>query len=160
MYKKSAEELAEFRLPRYKEITDVGLYLEQTVRLINTALSPLGETELTASMVSNYVKKKLVANPRKKLYYAEHIAELLIIAVVKNAVALEDIRLYLERQREWGDAETAYNAFCGDFERLLQGAESGETESDGFLELREIMLTAAVQRIRLDRYPALWRQEK
>ena len=46
-----------FRLPRYAQIPDVGLYLEQVVRYVNTHLAPLGEPELTSSMVSNYVKQ-------------------------------------------------------------------------------------------------------
>ena len=57
--------ISEFRLPRYRELTDVGLYLEQVVRLLNSYLAPLGEGELTASMVSNYVKQKLLPRPEK-----------------------------------------------------------------------------------------------
>ena len=49
------EDISGFRLPRYEQIPDVGLYLEQTVRYVNSFLAPLGEVELTASMASNYV---------------------------------------------------------------------------------------------------------
>lgn len=65
------EDISGFRLPRYEQIPDVGLYLEQTVRYVNSFLAPLGEVELTASMASNYVKHKLLPAPRKKLYSAE-----------------------------------------------------------------------------------------
>ena len=51
------EAIEGFRLPRYAQIPDVGLYLEQVVRYVNTHLAPLGEPELTISMVSNYVKQ-------------------------------------------------------------------------------------------------------
>ena len=61
-------DIAAFRLPRYAQIPEVGLYLEQVVRYINARLAPLGEPELTGSMVSNYVKQKLVPAPQKKLY--------------------------------------------------------------------------------------------
>ena len=64
------EDISGFRLPRYEQIPDVGLYLEQTVRYVNSFLAPLGEVELTASMASNYVKHKLLPAPRKKLYSA------------------------------------------------------------------------------------------
>ena len=42
-----------FRMPRYREIPDVGLYLDQTVKYINRFLAPLGCEEITPSMVSN-----------------------------------------------------------------------------------------------------------
>lgn len=58
-------DIAAFRLPRYAQIPEVGLYLEQVVRYINARLAPLGESELTGSMVSNYVKQKLVPAPQK-----------------------------------------------------------------------------------------------
>lgn len=58
-------DIAAFRLPRYAQIPEVGLYLEQVVRYINARLAPLGEPELTGSMVSNYVKQKLVPAPQK-----------------------------------------------------------------------------------------------
>ena len=71
-----ADSIREFHLPRYDQIPDVGLYLEQTTKYINGYLAPLGCMELTASMVSNYVKKGLIPAPVKKQYSAQHIAYL------------------------------------------------------------------------------------
>lgn len=87
------EAIEGFRLPRYTQIPDVGLYLEQVVRYVNTHLAPLGEPELTSSMVSNYVKQGLISSPIKKSYTAEHLARLLFIAVVKPIVPLEGLRM-------------------------------------------------------------------
>ena len=63
--KKNAKEeiknlINEFSLPRYNDIPNVGLYLEQVVKYISEYLEPLGSFSLTASMVSNYVKKVLL----------------------------------------------------------------------------------------------------
>ena len=44
----------DFRMPRYDELPNVGLYLEQTVKYINECLSPLN-IPVTSSMISNYV---------------------------------------------------------------------------------------------------------
>ena len=55
-----------FSLPRYNDIPNVGLYLEQVVKYISEYLEPLESFSLTSSMVSNYVKKGLVENPVKK----------------------------------------------------------------------------------------------
>ena len=62
---KIAESYLGFHLPRYQEIPDVGLYLVQAAKYINSCMAPLGETALTSSMISNYVKKGLIGNPVK-----------------------------------------------------------------------------------------------
>ena len=66
MQNRITADIAAFRLPRYAQIPEVGLYLEQVVRYINARLAPLGEPELTGSMVSNYVKKGIISHPVKK----------------------------------------------------------------------------------------------
>ena len=60
--------VANFRLPRYQEIPNMGLYLEQATKYVCEYLEPLGDYTLTPSMISNYVKKGLIANPIKKQY--------------------------------------------------------------------------------------------
>lgn len=54
----------DYRMPRYKEIPNVGLYLEQTVKYINECLAPI-EISITPSMLSNYVKKGYIDRPIK-----------------------------------------------------------------------------------------------
>ena len=77
--RRMAEGAAGFHLPRYRELPDVGLYLEQVVRLVNqlTAGRP---GPLTASMVSNYVKQKLLPGPIRKIYGRESLAYLVFLA--------------------------------------------------------------------------------
>ena len=158
MLEKVRGELAEFHLPRYKEITDVGLYLEQTVKLVNTALHPLGEPSLTTSMVSNYVKQKLLANPVKKQYYVDHIATVFIIAVLKMAVALDDIRPALEELQAREDMRASYDAFCTAFEGWLAAVFFGAAEPTGESELLSVMLPAVTRKIYLDRYLAAYKE--
>ena len=63
-----AEAMATFRLPRYDQLPDMGLYLEQITKYINQCLAPLGCIEVTSSMIRNYVKMGLVNNPAHKQY--------------------------------------------------------------------------------------------
>ena len=79
-----AEVFRDFRLPRYHEIPNVGLYLEQITKYICESLAPLQENVLTSSMISNYVKKNLISNPVKKLYSRDQIAYLIFIAIAKT----------------------------------------------------------------------------
>ena len=140
--------ISDFRLPRYRELTDVGLYLEQVVRLLNSYLAPLGEGELTASMVSNYVKQKLLPRPEKKLYYSPHLARLIFIGAAKTVAALDDVRLLLGLL-EQDDLPAAYDAFCGSFEaalsRAFAGSDAGgpETGGSGATLLQRLVDTAA-----------------
>ena len=60
------ENAAYFKLPTFEEIPDVGLYLEQTATFINKYLEPLLGSELTPSMISNYVKEKNDRNAQKR----------------------------------------------------------------------------------------------
>ena len=161
MQNRITADIAAFRLPRYAQIPEVGLYLEQVVRYINARLAPLGEPELTGSMVSNYVKQKLVPAPQKKLYTAEHLARLLFIAVVKPVVPLEGLRLMFSIQEECYPLQTAYDYFCDEFENMLGAAFGvapvveglGETESDA-KDLLRSTISATVNKVCLT---GIWR---
>lgn len=112
--------IAHFHLPRYAELPDVGLYLDQTVKYINRVLSPLGCGEITASMVSNYVKKDYIDGPEKKLYSAEQIAYLIFIAIGKSVLSMEHITRLFEMQKRTYSPQVAYDYFCMEFENVLQ----------------------------------------
>ncbi len=107
---------AEFHLPRFRELPDMGLYLEQVVRYV-ARYSP---NPLTASMVSNYVKQKTVPGPVKKAYGRESIAYLIFVSYVKTVASMEDARFLMDIQRESYTLEVAYDYFCSEFENLLQ----------------------------------------
>ena len=117
--KKLAETMKTFRLPRYHELPDVGLYLEQVVRYVNRYII-MEENELTPSMVSNYVKQKLIPGPVKKSYTADSIAYLLFMASTKTVIPLGDIRFMMGVQKETYDLQVDYYYFCAEFENLIQ----------------------------------------
>ena len=90
-----SQSIAKFHLPRYKEIPDVGLFLEQVTKYINEYLKPLDDISLTGSMISNYVKMKLIDNPIKKQYGRDQIAHLFFIALFKPVLTLDEINKLL-----------------------------------------------------------------
>lgn len=112
-------EKAQFHLPRYEEIPDIGFYLDQTAKYINTYLEPLGEMSITTSMISNYVKHGLVENPVKKQYGQEQIAYLFFIAIAKSVLSLGNIQVILNMQRASYAPEVAYNYFRDEFLAVL-----------------------------------------
>jgi hypothetical protein len=114
-----AENIQGFRMPRYHELPNEGLYLEQTTQYINHVLAPLGRLELTSSMISNYVKKGFIAAPVKKLYYAEQIAYLFYIAIAKNVLSMEHIYQLREMQKKSYPKEIAFDYLCEELENVL-----------------------------------------
>lgn len=155
-----------FHLPRYHEIPDVGLFLEQTVRLINQYLQPLGGMEITPSMVSNYVKHKLIDPPIKKQYSRDQIAYLVFMAVAKTVMPLEDIRTLFVLQRTHYAPEVAYNYLCEEFENVLQYIFNikpaldtiGHSNTPVKMLLRTIITTIA-HKIHLQKYFEAIKQE-
>ena len=134
------------RLSRYQEIPTVGLYLEQTTKYISQYLDPLEENCLTNSMIANYVKRKLIANPVKKQYGREQIAYLFFIAVAKNVLSLNSL-------------EQAYDYFCEELENILafvfglKGSpdDVGVTHTDEKMMLRSTII-AFSHKIYLEKY--------
>lgn len=151
MKRRMAEAIQGFRMPRYSEIPNMGLYLEQTTKYINGFLAPLGCLEITSSMVSNYVKKGVIPKPVKKQYFAEHIAYLFFVALAKNMVSIEDVGLLIEMQRTTYTLPVAYDFMCSHLENTLayifglRPAQEppGETESDEKNILSSLVFSAA-----------------
>ena len=115
-----AQSIRHFRLPRYEQIPTVGLYLEQVTKYIGEYLDPIQEGALTASMISNYVKKHLIDSPVKKQYSRDQIAYLIFIAVAKNVLSLDALMNFIHLQQRTYTAQRAYDYFCQQFENLLR----------------------------------------
>ena len=136
-----------FRLPRYREVPDVGLYLEQATKYINQCVEPLGFGGLTGSMIRNYVKQGLVVNPVNKQYSANQIAHLMVIAVLKQVIPLEHIGLFFSLQQRVYTDEVAYDYFCAELENILyhRFGLKGEFEMVGVTDTAEKeMLRSAI----------------
>ena len=114
-----AQSIQHFRLPRYREIPTVGLYLEQVTKYISEYLDPIQEGALTSSMISNYVKKHLIPSPVKKQYSREQIAYLFFIAVAKSVLSLDALTNFISVQQKTYNLETAYDYFAAELENFL-----------------------------------------
>ena len=156
-----------FSLPRYNDIPNVGLYLEQVVKYISEYLEPLENFSLTSTMVSNYVKKGLVENPIKKQYNREQVARLFFIAVAKNVLTMEDIRLLFEMQHETYEPKRAYDYFCNEFENVLQfvfglkeSLDTVGTDSNDTKTMLRNTIIAVAYKVYLDKYLAALHSEE
>ena len=91
---KITEIIKNFQLPTYREIPEVGLYLDQTVKYINTAYEVLPNVEITSSMVSNYVKQGIIASK-----IAAHAAD--IAKGIPHARDIDDKMADARRALDW-----------------------------------------------------------
>lgn len=151
MKKQMADSIRAFHMPRYDELPDAGLYLEQTAQYMNQVLKPLGCVSITTSMISNYVKKGLIKAPVKKRYYTEQIAYLFYITIAKHVLSLEHIQLLKEVQEQSYEKEVAFDYLGAEFENALLVVfgikdaldEVGITSSDEKMIFRDVIYSAA-----------------
>ena len=154
-----AESFRDFRLPRYHEIPDVGLYLEQATQYIGSCLAPLGDMALTSSMISNYVKKGLIASPVKKQNSRDQIDYLIFIAVAKSVLSLDALTSFIHLQQQTHTLSKAYDYFAREFESLLLFTFELTDTVDVFPEtssdekrLLYTCIIAAVQKVYLEKH--------
>lgn len=114
-FKDVLEAINQYRPVPWNMIPDIGLYMDQVITFITRMYAPLyGEaTEgyLSASMINNYVKSKLIPRPVGKKYSREQIALLAMIVSLKQVSSMEDIRTMLIPP-EGMTVETLYTLFC------------------------------------------------
>ena len=126
---------AQYRCPRWEELPDLGLYMDQVLIVVEGALRPLFPHDpvgLTSTMVNNYVKQQVLTPSEKKKYRREHLATLITITVLKRVLSVAEIKFVLERLAQTGEAEGGYDMFCAQLERRLRG-EPGDPACDPIL---------------------------
>ena len=89
-------ELGAFHYPRYDELPDDLVFLNDIVDIVNQVHAPLDVTILnsrrfTASMASNYIKKGLTPTAIGKKYGRKHICIILLAASVKMSYSTVEV---------------------------------------------------------------------
>lgn len=150
--------LKSFTMPDYDQIPDVGLYLDQVAKFINSFLKDFPEMQVTPSMISNYAKQKLIARINKKTYTRDQIAALIMIVLAKTVISIEHVRMMLDEMRAVGDdLDQEYTLFrdslCSVLDALSAGAgfqpPCAESEQDRMI--RNIVIAIA-HKMYLERY--------
>ncbi len=124
-----------FHCPRWAELPDLGLYMDQVLIVVEGALRPLfpyDQVVLTSTMVNNYVKQQVLMPSEKKKYRREHLAALITITVLKRVLSVVEIKFVLEQLAQTADAATGYDLFCAQLECRLRG-EPTEGNCDSIL---------------------------
>lgn len=132
MAKKQSISIENVHIPRWNELPNVDLYMDQILTFINSSLSECiknGENEekekeknqiLTKTMINNYVKNNILEAPVKKKYSKTQCAKLFVICVLKQVFSMNEISSLINIALESTDISHAYNSFCSLFEEAVK----------------------------------------
>lgn len=111
--------ILEFHLPRWEELPNIDLYMDQVVSFIEETLIvlvPLKDSKkdnfITKTMINNYVKQGILKPPYNKKYNKSHIAKLIVICILKHVYSINDINSLIKLALETSGIELSYNKFC------------------------------------------------
>ena len=114
------DELLKYHLPRWNELPDIELYLDQVVNYLERYLDVFSgnkdEKIITKTMINNYVKQGIIPAPEKKKYNKTHIAYLLVICILKQVYSISDIGELITLTIKNYKTDKAYNRFCANLE--------------------------------------------
>lgn len=126
--KLTTDQITKQRLPRWNELPDLEIYMDQVISLITRYIADfpsVDEKGLTASMVNNYVKLGMIPAPKKKKYTRTHLAYLIIICILKSVLPITLIHQMISDELDSGKTgEALYDSFCEQFERTDAAASS------------------------------------
>lgn len=158
--KEVCAQVAAQRLPRWEELPDFELYMDQVLSLMERYLGSypgFDRKGLTASMVNNYVKLGVMPPPVKKKYTRIHLAHLIMICLLKPVLPIDLIKRLIQGSAGETDDRAGYDWFCGEFERSLQSAADDISGDAGAMKLCRAALRAqAEQALALRLYGAMF----
>ena len=112
-FRDNCRNLMVYKLPKWDEIPEINLYMDQLVTLLEKYLAPYQiekeEKMITKAMINNYVKDEIIPKPVNKKYNKEHVAYLLVICMLKSTVSISNIKSIIKCQKEYRSAEELLN---------------------------------------------------
>ncbi len=117
---KITETLLNFHCPRFEELPEMDLYLEQVLTLVNTRLMPILAEPVTGAMITNYVKNGAVPSPNKKKYTREHLVYIIVTSILKPVIPIQQIGRFFNIQKKTYPVEVAYDYFCTEYENAIK----------------------------------------
>lgn len=105
-----------YRFPDWKEIPNIGLYMEQMIALLTQYLDFIPvedpkEKPVTATAIHNYVRLRVMPAPEKRKYYRVHIAYLIMIFTLKQSVSIQGIQKILPQDLTEEQVKNHYMGF-------------------------------------------------
>lgn len=130
----------EVHIPRWEELPELDLYLDQVVTFIDKYFSNYLDSKddnnqskiITKTMINNYVKQKVLEPPIKKKYNRNNLAYLIIICILKQVYSINDINKLIKIGIRNTPIDIAYNRFCDFLESSIDYTFNGTKTLEDF----------------------------
>lgn len=119
-----SQEILNFHCPRWNELPDIDLYMDQLVSILEKNLIIFediwGEKIITSMMINNYVKQKVVEPPIKKRYNRGHLAYFFVVCIMKRVLSISETSDLIAYLISLHSIDYAYNLFCEELESAIE----------------------------------------
>lgn len=128
---KWCEDNMKIRLPRWEDLPELDLYMDQVIIFTEKHLqffSEDGNKVITPSIINNYVKLGIIPAPVKKRYSRTHLAYLIMVCTLKQILPLPTVQTLIDFKVRRFTIDVVYNNFCDQQEAAFKRA-LGEASS-------------------------------
>lgn len=146
-----SESILKFHCPRWNELPDLDLYMDQLVSILEKNLAIFediwGEKIITSMMINNYVKQKVVEPPVKKRYNRGHLAYFFVVCIMKRVFSISETCDLIAYLINTSSIDLAYNLFCDELENAIKDVFSPNIKPNKQIKASEqelIILKSAV----------------
>ena len=130
--------LNNYKLPAWKELPDIGLYMDQVIALLGQYLDfiPVEDQKnkpVTPTTINNYVRLKVMPAPEKRKYYRIHIAYLIMILTLKMSLSIGEIQKLLPPDLDEAQMQAMYLSYSEKFRTIsLQFCQQMQQAAEEF----------------------------
>ncbi|MCS6142753.1 DUF1836 domain-containing protein [Latilactobacillus curvatus] len=129
-FEKWLGDFQQLRLPLWSEFPDLDLYMDQVISEVNKRLSPLLDVKITKTMINSYVKMAIIERPEKKRYNRDHLAELIVVSIMKLVFPLDVIKQGISQSLANDTAGKAYDQFVRLFNAEIANINAQSTVNE------------------------------
>lgn len=125
LFLESISAVSEIHIPRWNELPEFELYMDQVIGLAEKNLGALyidGKGLLTPSMINNYVKSGVLPPPKNKRYNRTHLAILMIVCAMKPVMEISAVSDIIGRSIAAGNIENVLDEFARMYETELSSS--------------------------------------
>ena len=142
--------LNNYKLPAWKELPDIGLYMDQVIALLGQYLDfiPIEDSKdkpVTPTTINNYVRLKVMPAPEKRKYYRVHIAFLIMIFTLKQGISINGLQQLLPSTADEEEVQIFYTSYIARLQEVgnfytaqtraaVQDILDPETSDEGAIE--------------------------
>lgn len=139
-------QLEEERPAPWDGLPDLPLYMDQVVSYLSRQLITFGGGDsLTSAMINNYIKAGLVPRANGKKYDREHLAQLTMVAAVKQVLSVRDMGALLGAADRLAHPRESYEGFCAELDLALREALEHIASAPNQQDLSALALTLALR---------------